>query len=118
MKNIYQVIRRPVITEKSTALKQVENQVVFEIDRRASKQEVREAVERLFSVKVTAVRTSNMPAKPKRFGRIFGRRSGWKKAIVTLAPGEELDFFESAAVGEEAESEEDESGEENEGAVV
>lgn len=114
MKSIYQVIRRPVITEKSTALKEVENQVVFEVDRRANKQEVREAVEKLFGVRVTRVRTARMPGKPKRFGRIFGRRGSWKKAIVTLAEGEELDFFESAMVGEE----EGEEAEEDTGAVV
>jgi large subunit ribosomal protein L23 len=103
---MYNVIRRPIVTEKSTAMKQFENQVVFEVDRRANKYEIREAVERLFEVKVADVRTARMPGKPKRFGRTIGRRSSWKTAIVQLAEGEELDFFEGAAIDEPVEEEE------------
>jgi len=99
MKTVYQVIRRPLITEKSTAMMEVENQVAFEVDRRANKHEIKEAVEALFGVKVDSVNTLKMPGKPKRFGRRMGRRAGYKKAIVTLLPGEELDFF--ALGGEE-----------------
>lgn len=108
MKSMYNVIRRPIVTEKSTALKEFENQVVFEVDRRANKHEIRDAVERLFEVKVDGVRTANMPGKPKRFGRTIGRRASWKKAIVTLAEGEELDFFEGAAIDEPEEEDWDE----------
>lgn len=99
MKTVYQVIRRPLITEKTTAQMEVENQVAFEVDRRANKHEVREAVEALFGVKVQSVNTLVMPGKPKKFGRRMGRRPGYKKAVVTLFPGEELDFF---ALGGEA----------------
>ena len=101
MKSIYDVIRRPIITEKTTAQKDVENQVVFEVDKRANKFEIREAVEKLFKVQVDSVNTVVMPGKPKRFGRVFGRRPSWKKAVVTLKEGENLDFFESAVEFEE-----------------
>ena len=95
MKSVYDVIRRPVITEKSTALKEVEKQVVFEVDKRANKFEIREAVQTLFGVKVASVNTVIMAGKPKRFGRLMGRRAKWRKAVITLKPGEELDFYES-----------------------
>ena len=97
MKSIYEVIRRPVITEKSTLMKELDNQVVFEVDARANKHEVREAVEKLFGVKVQSINTIKVPGRPRRFGRTLGRRAGWKKAIVTLRPGQELDLYDMVA---------------------
>lgn len=96
MKNWRQVIRRPLITEKGTLAKELSNQLVFEVDRRANKVEIRDAVERAFDVKVLKVRTINFEGKKKRMGRIMGSRNDWKKAYVTLAPGQTVDFFEGA----------------------
>ncbi|MCA1906146.1 MAG: 50S ribosomal protein L23 [Desulfarculus sp.] len=96
MKDLRQVVRRPLITEKGTLAKETANQVVFEVDRRANKIEIRKAVEDLFKVKVLQVRTLNFEGKEKRVGRIIGKRSDWKKAYVTLAPGQTVEFFEGA----------------------
>lgn len=96
MKSVYDVIRRPVRTEKSTELEDRGNQVTFEVDRRASKIEIREAIERLFGVTVLKVNTLNQFGKPKRVGRVFGRRSDIKKAVVTLQEGDTIEFFEGA----------------------
>lgn len=91
----YDVIKRPLITEKATYLME-DNKYCFEVDRRANKTEIKKAVEEIFGVKVEKVHTMKMPGKPRRLGRFVGRTSGWKKAIVTLAPGESLPFFEGA----------------------
>ncbi len=92
--HIYDVIRRPVITEKATAQADELNQYVFEVDRRANKIQIREAVEVIFEVSVTKVRTMVQPAKRGRRGRDWMMRTKeWKKAIVTLAPGDEIDLF-------------------------
>jgi large subunit ribosomal protein L23 len=96
MKEIHQVIKRPLITEKSTRMKETENQIVFVVDPRANKVQIRQAVEKLFRVKVQAVRTMNLVGKRKRMGRFWGWKSDWKKAIVTLQPGERIEFFEGA----------------------
>lgn len=90
----YEILKKPVITEKSTIQKETSNQLTFEVDRRANKVEIRRAVERIFNVKVVGVRTMQMRGKIKRFGRVLGKRSNWKKAIVTLAQGEHVEFFE------------------------
>ena len=90
MKTHYDVIRRPVRTERTTDLEELFNQVVFEVDRRASKSEIRDAVERLFGVRVLKVRTLNQQGKPKRFGRLIGHRHDTKKAFVTLAEGDRI----------------------------
>lgn len=90
----YEILKKPVITEKSTIQKETTNQLTFEVDRRANKVEIRRAVERIFNVKVVGVRTMQMRGKIKRFGRVLGKRSNWKKAIVTLAQGEHVEFFE------------------------
>ena len=90
----YEILKRPVITEKSTIQKEVNNQLAFEVDRRANKVEIRRAVEQAFSVRVMDVRTIQMKGKAKRFGRTLGARRNWKKAIVTLAQGEHVEFFE------------------------
>ncbi|MFZ5586663.1 MAG: 50S ribosomal protein L23 [Thermodesulfobacteriota bacterium] len=96
MKDLRQVVRRPLITEKGTLAKETGNQLIFEVDRRANKIEIGRAVEELFKVKVLKVRTLNFDGKDKRVGRITGKRSDWKKAYVTLAPGQTVEFFEGA----------------------
>jgi large subunit ribosomal protein L23 len=90
---IYQVIKRPLVTEKTTLAKEA-NKYHFEVDRRANKIEIGQAVEKLFKVKVLNVRTMNMAGKKKRVGRILGRKRDWKKAIVTLAPGSTIEIFQ------------------------
>jgi large subunit ribosomal protein L23 len=97
MKNLYDVIRRPLITEKSTALKETQATVCFEVHRDATKPEIKKAVESLFGVKVADVRVANMHGKVKRQGRFVGRRPDWKKAFVVLKQGEKMiEFFEQA----------------------
>jgi large subunit ribosomal protein L23 len=90
----YKIIKRPIITEKGTILKDENNQLVFEVDPASNKSEIRKAVEKLFKVTVLSVQTQNRRGKPKRLGRTVGRRSNWKKAIVTLKQGDRVDFFE------------------------
>jgi len=94
MKSLYPVIKRPRITEKTTFQKESANQVVFEVDPAANKIEIKEAVEKIFKVKVKAVNIIKIKGKPKRVGRYSGRRSGFKKAIVTLYEGKTIEFFE------------------------
>ncbi len=96
MKEPQKIIRRPVITEKSTQQKDKDHQYVFEVDRNANKIEIQSAIERLFKVKVLQVRTSTVLGKIKRLGRKYGKRPDWKKAIVTLKEGDRIDFFEGA----------------------
>lgn len=96
MKDIYQVIKRPLITEKANILKEKENKVSFVVDRAANKAEIKEAVERFLKVKVLRVQVANMKGKPRRIGRTIGKRPDWKKAVVTLGPGERIDFIEGA----------------------
>lgn len=95
MRSMYDVIRRPIISEKSTALAEVGNRYVFEVASPANKQEIREAVQRLFNVKVREVRTMVMHGKLKRVGRFETKRANWKKAVVTLAEGQKIDFFQT-----------------------
>ena len=90
----HEILRKPVITEKSTIQKEANNQFTFEVDRRANKVEIRRAVEQVFNSRVVNVRTIRMDGKVKRFGRTLGKRRNWKKAIVTLAQGEHVEFFE------------------------
>lgn len=95
MKNAAQVILAPVITEKSTGLKDSTRTLCFKVARRAGKIEIRKAVESLFKVKVAEVRTIIVHGKWKRVGRYTGRRSDWKKAYVTLAEGQKMiEYFE------------------------
>jgi large subunit ribosomal protein L23 len=97
MKNLYAVIRRPLITEKSAGLKDALGSVCFEVDRDATKPEIKNAVEKLFGVKVADVRVVNVHGKVKRQGRFVGRRPDWKKAYVVLKKGEKMiEFFEQA----------------------
>lgn len=88
-------IIRPVVSEKSYALIG-EGKYTFRVDDRAHKTQIAQAVEEIFDVKVAAVRTSKVRAKPKRRGLHQGRTRGWKKAIVQLAPGERIELFEGA----------------------
>ena len=90
----YEIVRRPLITEKTTIQKESFNQVTFEVDRKANRVEIKRAIEKIFNVRVAAVRTMQIIGKVKRRGRILGKRRDWKKAIVTLMPGERIDFFE------------------------
>ena len=97
MKNLYEVLRRPLITEKSTLIKENNSTLCFEVHRDATKPEIKKAVEALFSVKVARVRVANVHGKVKRQGRYVGRRSDWKKAWVVLKEGEKMvEFFEQA----------------------
>lgn len=89
----YSVLRRPIITEKSTALAS-QNKYVFEVDPRANKAQIKEAVEIAFGVRVKAVNTMNVRGKARRFGRRVARQPDWKKAIVTLQPGDKIELFE------------------------
>ena len=102
------IIKRPLLTEKGTILKdtggrgedaelpaeEVRPQLLFEVAHDANKVEIRYAVEKLWNVNVVKVRTAVVRGKEKRLGRFVGRRSNWKKALVTLAPGQTIDFFE------------------------
>jgi large subunit ribosomal protein L23 len=97
MHDIYKVIHGPVVTEKSSAQKAESNKVVFEVAPWANKVEVRQAVERIFSVKVTDVQTMNIRGKLKRIGKYAGFRQNWKKAVVTLAEGAEIDVLGTGA---------------------
>ena len=93
--NIYQVLKRPILTEKSDYQRD-DDQYVFEVDRQANKHEIKEAVEKIFDVEVVAVNTMVMKPKRRRLGRkIITTRPAWKRAVVTLAAGERIqDFFE------------------------
>jgi large subunit ribosomal protein L23 len=92
--NVHDVILRPVVTEKSTVAKESVNAVTLAVDTAASKHDVKRAVEELFKVSVLRVRTINPPAKKKRVGRFVGAKRAWKKAIVVLAEGQKIEFFE------------------------
>ncbi len=92
--NITDVLKRPMITEKATLLKETSNAVSFAVDPRANKKQIREAVEKLFRVKVLEVKTMNILGKTKTRGRVVGRRPSWKKAVVVLKPGDKIEFFE------------------------
>lgn len=93
--NVYQVLKRPILTEKSD-FQRDDNQYVFEVARQANKLQIKEAVETIFDVRVTAVNTMTMKPKKRRLGRkLITTRPAWKRAVVTLAPGERIqDFFE------------------------
>jgi large subunit ribosomal protein L23 len=90
----YDVIKRPLITEKSTIQKESNNQLTFEVDRKANRVEIKKAIETIFKVKVAGVRTIQVMGKFKRRGRILGKRNDYKKAVVRLMPGERIEFFE------------------------
>ena len=95
MKNVYDIVSSPLITEKGTMVNEAGNQVLFRVRRDANKDEIRHAIESLFKVKVEKVRTLNYLGKTRRVGKNIGRRPNWKKAYVTLAEGQRIDFFEN-----------------------
>ncbi len=92
--NVHDVILRPVVTEKSTIARELANVVTLAVDPRANKHQIKQAVEQLFSVNVTEVRTMKMHRKTRRLGKFVGRKPEWKKAIVTLAEGQSIEFYE------------------------
>ena len=92
--NVHDIIFRPVVTEKSTIAREMGNIVTLAVDPRANKHQIKNAVEELFEVSVTSVRTSRLPRKKRRVGKYLGRKPEWKKAIVTLAEGQSIEFFE------------------------
>jgi large subunit ribosomal protein L23 len=91
-----EIVKRPLITEKAERNREAHRQYAFEVHREATKIQVKQAVEKLFSVHVTSVHTSTARGKNKRVGRSFGRRPNWKKAVVTLKEGETIALFEGA----------------------
>jgi large subunit ribosomal protein L23 len=94
MMNAHQIILRPLITEKNTNL-MVLNKYCFEVDRNASKTQVKHAIEEIFNVTVMSVHTMNLRGKRRRRGMRYGYTNDWKKAIVTLAEGDRIELFES-----------------------
>jgi large subunit ribosomal protein L23 len=94
MRDPRSIVRKALITEKGTALRELRNQYHFEVARDANKIEIRHAIETIFSVKVEEVRTMQMRGKVKRQGRYLGKRSDWKKAIITLRPEQKIELFE------------------------
>lgn len=95
-----QIIRRPIVlTEKANVLREKQNQVVFEVSRAANKVQIKDAVQKLFNVKVTDVNTMVMRGKERRMGRGYSRMQNWKKAVVTLKEGDSIDFFAEASEG-------------------
>ena len=87
----FDILHRPLVTEKTAALE--ENKVVFRVDPRANKHQIRDAVEAAFDVKVVKVNTAVVAGKSKRWGRNMGKRSNWKKAVITLREGDEINFY-------------------------
>mgnify|MGYP005844682577 FL=1 len=94
--NEYDIVVRPIITEKSSLLKEGGNQYVFEVLRDANKIEIKKAIEKLFKVKVVSVHVSNIEGKKKRVGRFAGKRPDWKKAIIKLNAKDKITIFEGA----------------------
>jgi len=93
--NITQVLRKPLLTEKSNNMKADKNIVCFEVDRHANKIQIKDAVEKMFGVKVVSVTTANIQGKNKRMGRSLGKKPDWKKAYVKIKEGEKkIEFFE------------------------
>lgn len=92
--NSYTIIKRPVITEKLTRGKEEQNIFAFEVDARANKLEIKQAIEEIFKVKVMKVNTVTMPGKNRRFGARITEKRAWKKAIATLKKGDRIEVFE------------------------
>ena len=97
VERLHQVLRRPIISEKSTNAAEVGKQVVFEVSTDSTKSEIKTAVESLFEVSVEGVQVINVRGKIKRFGKTPGKRTNWKKAYVRLAEGDDIDFLGSGA---------------------
>lgn len=90
---IHEILLRPIVTERATQLTERHHQVVFKVGKTANKHQIKAAVESLYGVTVTAVRTMVLPGKLKRRGQSVGKRPNWKKALVTLKQGDVIDFF-------------------------
>lgn len=103
MADLNNILLRPVLTEKTAGIMNDDDitRLVFRVKKDATKPQIREAVQSIFGVKVQKVNTLKMPGKPKRFGRYQGRRSGYKKAIITLQEGESFDLFALEDLGED-----------------
>ncbi len=95
---LHQIILAPIVSEKATRVAEKRNQAIFKVALCADKLEIKAAIEALFNVKVDAVNTLVVKGKQKRFGRFEGRRSDWKKAYVSLAQGQEIDFLGTGGV--------------------
>jgi len=93
MREMYAIIKKYIVTEKSATVKDEYNKYIFEVDRRANKIEIGKAVEKLFKVKIVDVHIMNVVGKKKRVGKILGKKRDWKKAIITLAPGNVIEIF-------------------------
>lgn len=87
---VYDIIKRPIITEKGLGVKETQRTLVFAVDARANKSQIKDAVQKIFKVRVSEVRTANLVGKMRRRGRTEGYRPDWKKAYVKLAPGEKM----------------------------
>ena len=96
MNNVYTIIKKPLFTEKGSALKESENKLLVEVGKDANKLEIKKAIEEIFKVKVEKVATIKTHGKWKRYGKSIGKRSDRKKALITLKKGETLDFIEGA----------------------
>lgn len=96
MKNLHKVLIKPYLTEKVLSKAANENQVVFQTHTKANKLEIKQAIETFFSVTVEKVATMNVVGKPKRQGKFVGKKSNWKKAVVTLKKDDMIDYFEGA----------------------
>jgi len=94
--NIFDVLRAPIMSEKTLSLKEEANQFAFKVDQRANKIQIKESIEKSFKVSVLKVRTMNIRGKKKRLGRYQGLKSSWKKALVTLKEGDTIEYFEGA----------------------
>ena len=94
--NEYDIVLRPLITEKSSLLKESANHYVFEVQKDVNKIEIKKAVEKLFKVKVLSVKTSIMDGKIRRLGRFSGKKPDWKKAVIKLRPKDKITIFEGA----------------------
>ena len=94
--NLYQIIKRPLITEKSTIMQEKENKYAFMVDRRANKHQIKNAVEKLFNVDVEGIATMNVSGKLRRMGRYAGHRPDWKKAIVQITKGQKIKIIEES----------------------
>ncbi|MDI6890473.1 MAG: 50S ribosomal protein L23 [Thermodesulfovibrionales bacterium] len=96
MRSLYNIIKKPLFTEKGSYLKESENKILVEVSPDANKLEIKKAIEEIFKVKVEKVSTINIEGKWKRYGRSIGKRPDRKKAVITLKKGEKLDFIEGA----------------------
>ncbi len=96
MNELHRILVKPLLTEKSNDLLQGNNRVTFQVDKRANKIQIKEAVEKIFEVSVVDVNTLNVKGRSKRFGKAVGITKGWKKAVVQLKEGDKIDIFEGA----------------------